>query len=330
MLLGQIKKQASTFLQEKYKSARLVLTDVTQAELLAEEATNGNPCSPDARTMTRIAEASFGIDDFWRIVDVLHRRLENIDLKQWRQYYKTLVLVEFLLTHGPEDFAQEFQSDLDVIQELGRFEYIDQRGFNWGVKMQRISDEILKLLEGGQNLKQARLKALKITKEIQGFGNPIMLSPNSALSPPSSASSSSSRTTPFSAASFTWNDMNNNDPINKMQQLVLSPKDEAAVGRYPRGGIRDVDENNVEGKHLWTRPTIEEKGSLLEEEDDDDDDQAEKTGRLVGGKVYSKINDNTTTPGGHDDHVEKVGFRSISDVGKAMKKKFNRQLSLWN
>lgn len=56
-------------------------------------------------------------------------RLDNIDLKQWRQSYKALVLLEFLLTHGPEDFCQEFQCDVDVIQELGRFEYIDQRGY---------------------------------------------------------------------------------------------------------------------------------------------------------------------------------------------------------
>lgn len=41
---------------------------------LAEEATNKDPCSPDAKTMTIIAEASFEVDDYWRIVDVLHNR----------------------------------------------------------------------------------------------------------------------------------------------------------------------------------------------------------------------------------------------------------------
>lgn len=33
LLLGQVKKQASSFLQEKYKAARLALTDVTEAEM---------------------------------------------------------------------------------------------------------------------------------------------------------------------------------------------------------------------------------------------------------------------------------------------------------
>ncbi|KAF6163320.1 hypothetical protein GIB67_025184 [Kingdonia uniflora] len=67
------------FIQEKCKTARLVFTDVTLAELLAEEATSNEPNAPDAKTMTRIAEASFDIDDYWRVVDILHRsKFKNV------------------------------------------------------------------------------------------------------------------------------------------------------------------------------------------------------------------------------------------------------------
>lgn len=41
---------------------------------LAEEATNSDVLGPDAKTMTRISEAAYDMDDYWRIVDVLHRR----------------------------------------------------------------------------------------------------------------------------------------------------------------------------------------------------------------------------------------------------------------
>ncbi|XP_044486373.1 uncharacterized protein LOC123211647 [Mangifera indica] len=44
-------------------------------DMLAEEATNSDPRGPEARIMTEVAEASFDIDDYWRVVDVLHRRL---------------------------------------------------------------------------------------------------------------------------------------------------------------------------------------------------------------------------------------------------------------
>lgn len=105
--------------------------------------------------MTRIAEASFDIDEYWRIVDILHHRyassltllyiflefistasllyrlkcrLYNVDWEQWRQAYKTMVLLEFLLTHGPQEFAHEFLCDVEIIEELGGFTRIDEKG----------------------------------------------------------------------------------------------------------------------------------------------------------------------------------------------------------
>lgn len=208
--------------------------------------------------------------------------------------------------------------------------------FDWGAKMQRKSDEVLELLEGGPTLKQARLKALKITKEIQGFGNPIS-SPNSALSPPGSSTSTSSRTSSFgSFSTVVFN--NKHDRVNNDLPIKLvSPKKESDVERYSQGGIRDNDNEkdhclwtpfskngNAEGKHLWTCPQTEEKGSLLEGEDDDahDEDGDENiTNNLVSKYTYTRI-DRVRNPGGH-------GFRSISDVGKMMKKKIDRQFSLW-
>ncbi|XP_065864494.1 probable serine/threonine-protein kinase PIX13 [Euphorbia lathyris] len=206
-LLDHIKKQASSFLQNKYKNARLALTDVTKAELLSEEATNNDPWGPDAKTMTKIAQASYDVDDYWRIVDIIHKRFDVIDWKEWRQSYKTLVLVEFLLTHGPEEMAEEFQGDCDIIEELAKFEYIDDKGFNWGRSMQKRSENVVQLLNGGIALKEARLKALKITKGIQGFGNvvtsPTSTSPSSSDSSRSSVSSSFFSYSPSSTTSRT-------------------------------------------------------------------------------------------------------------------------------
>lgn len=41
---------------------------------MVEEATNGNPGGPDARTLKMISRAAFEVDDYWRIVDILHNR----------------------------------------------------------------------------------------------------------------------------------------------------------------------------------------------------------------------------------------------------------------
>ncbi|KAK4835592.1 hypothetical protein QYF36_011674 [Acer negundo] len=69
----KFKTQASFYLKEKIKTARLVLTDVTPVELLTEEVTNGNPRPPDTQTMGVISRAAFEVDDYWRIVEILHQ-----------------------------------------------------------------------------------------------------------------------------------------------------------------------------------------------------------------------------------------------------------------
>lgn len=55
-------------------------------------------------------------------------RLRSVEWKQWKQSYKSLVLLEFLLTHGPEELADEFKRDSYIIEALGTFKHVDERG----------------------------------------------------------------------------------------------------------------------------------------------------------------------------------------------------------
>lgn len=167
----EFKKQASFFFKEKIKTARLALTDVTPAQLMTEEATAGNTWSPDTRTLKIISRAAFEVDDYWRIVEILHQRLASFDRKNWRMSYNGLILLEHLLTHGPESVAEEFQTDIDVITEMGSFQHTDEKGFNWGLTVRKKSERILKLLEKGPLLKEERHRARKLTRGIEGFGS---------------------------------------------------------------------------------------------------------------------------------------------------------------
>ncbi|KAA0049240.1 epsin-3 [Cucumis melo var. makuwa] len=302
MSLDQFKKQASSFLHERFKVARLVFTDVTPAELLAEEATNKDPCSPDAKTMTIIAEASFEVDDYWRIVDVLHNRLHNIEWKQWKQSYKSLVLLEFLLTHGPEELADEFKSDSYIIEELGTFQHIDERGFNWGEIMHQKSQKILQLLKGGQILQESRLRALKITREIQGFGSSSSPSSSSSTFSPNFSPSFSFTSSFDSYSTITspaWSDLHGE---NKFENLS-SPE---AIERHIWKGTGNeknspVGKFNTNGKHLWDCPPIEEDDCLIEPEDEE-----EKPASFLSG-VCSKLAALSPT------HPARAGFRRASN-----------------
>ncbi|KAL0370016.1 UNVERIFIED_CONTAM: hypothetical protein Sangu_0319700 [Sesamum angustifolium] len=170
-ILHEFKKQASFFLKEKIKTARLALTDVTPAtdmihELnektlyLAEEATNGNPGGVDAQTLKMISRAAFELDDYWRIVEVLHKRLEKFDKRNWRASYKALIVLEYLLTHGPESVAQEFQTQRDVIREMESY------------------------LRKALSSEEERDKARKISRGIQGFGSFCLRTSSGQETPP--------------------------------------------------------------------------------------------------------------------------------------------------
>lgn len=162
--------------------------------------------------------------------------------------------------------------------------------FNWGCRLQNLSNEILRLLQGGEGLKEARLKALKITTEIQGFGGSLS-SPSSRTTSPSSLSSDQLA----SPGSSSFSSFSSSGTPNNMPQ-----------------------KNNVDEKHLWDGPAIEE---ILIDSDDDKDGEMGKPKGFVS-EMCSKI------IGGND--REKIEFRCISDVGrKVTKKRYDRQSSLW-
>ncbi|KAJ3680793.1 hypothetical protein LUZ60_015282 [Juncus effusus] len=178
--LNQMKKQASFFFRDKIRTARLALTDVTPIQLLTEEATNGYSSAPDAKTMRLISRASFEVDDYLRIVGILHRRLAKFEKKQWREPYNSLVLLDHLLTHGPERIADEFQNNKETIEKMNKFQYIDEKGFNWGLVVKKKSERVLKLLEKGSIFREEREKCRKISRGIQGFGSITQNSKNNS------------------------------------------------------------------------------------------------------------------------------------------------------
>jgi len=130
----ELRRQASSYLTGKIRSARLALTDVTPTQLMTEEATNGDASPPNVKTMGLIARQAFEVDEYVRITDILHRRFASFDPRQgqgqgqWREAYKALLLLDHLLTHGPRSVAVEFQKDREAIERMATFQHIDERG----------------------------------------------------------------------------------------------------------------------------------------------------------------------------------------------------------
>lgn len=241
-----LKKQASFFFKEKLKTARLALTDVTPLQLMTEEATDGESCGPNTQTLGSISKAAFEFEDYLQIVNVLHKRLAKFDQRNWRMAYNSLIVVEHLLTHGPESVSDEFQGDKDVISQMQSFQQIDEKGFNWGLSVRRKSEKVLRLLEKGDLLKEERKRARELSRGIQGFGSfNRKPSKNEVLQ-----ESSSCRKCNYNFTKYIEDDQEINTMVSPNvtghfpQPLVIDPNEESR--RSMKENMDPEDEENTE------------------------------------------------------------------------------------
>ncbi|KAL9240298.1 hypothetical protein vseg_014536 [Gypsophila vaccaria] len=312
-------RHASSYLQEKYRAARLAFTDVSEVELWTEKVTDNNPWSPDTKTMTQIAEASYFFDDYLRIVDVLHKRFANIDWKRWRQYYNSLILLEFLITHGSEDFVNEFKRDIKIIIELGTFEHIDADGVRWGIYMRSKSERVLKLLQGGPSLQEARSKAIRLTNEIHGFGS----SPSSSSSSSSPRGSWTSSFDSYSSSSPPWHDIHDTENFGETKQSfeqdtpkIISPNKGFVTHTMP---INYIDDGIDMSDSLLDWTTIQETFTDIDLNDNKDE---KKVGFFRG--LCSKHIGYSPLKNDGDKQIS----RSVSDIRDEKKKILRHQYSL--
>ena len=183
--------------------------------------------------------------------------------------------------------------------------------------MKQKSQKILKLLTDENQLTEERSKALKISKEIQGFGN-LIISPSAST--PSSSSSRTSRTS-FSSYSCDSPSWSRQDELNKQERHMKSPN--KASEESTQHGSPKVLGKGVEKSHLWDNP-IEENGYLIGQTKEEETKGNSSSQSSSSKGYYTGFLRNS-----YQSAKEKAAaLRSLSDIGKGIKKKIDRQLSL--
>uniref|UniRef100_A0A1J3F962 ENTH domain-containing protein n=1 Tax=Noccaea caerulescens TaxID=107243 RepID=A0A1J3F962_NOCCA len=95
------------------------------------------------------------------------------DRREWRGTYNTLTMLNHLLVNGPLSVFNEFQDERELIEDAINTEWIDERGFDCGLKVRNVAEKVLRLLEDGMFFKDERERNRKqsIGRIITGFGN---------------------------------------------------------------------------------------------------------------------------------------------------------------
>lgn len=101
------------------------------------------------------------------IMPMIYKRFTEKSAEEWRQIYKALQLMEFLVKNGSERVIDDARSHLSLLKMLKQFHYIDQNGKDQGINVRNRSKELTDLLSDVDRIRQERKKA-RATKHKYG------------------------------------------------------------------------------------------------------------------------------------------------------------------
>ncbi|KAG5636389.1 hypothetical protein H0H81_008223 [Sphagnurus paluster] len=101
----------------------------------------------------------------------IYARFMEKEARQWRQIYKALQLLEYLIKHGSERVVDDARSHVSTIKMLRNFHYIDDKGKDEGINVRNRSREIVELLSDVEKIRAERRKAKANKNKYIGTGN---------------------------------------------------------------------------------------------------------------------------------------------------------------
>lgn len=89
----------------------------------------------------------------------IHRRFTEKEARHWRQIYKALTLLEYLVKNGSERVVDDARSHLSTVKYLEHFAFIDEKGKDQGSNVRNRAKELVDLLSDTNRIKEERKKA---------------------------------------------------------------------------------------------------------------------------------------------------------------------------
>jgi epsin len=93
------------------------------------------------------------------IMPMIYKRFTEKAAEEWRQIYKGLQLLEFLIKNGSERVIDDARSHLTLLKMLRQFHFIDQNGKDQGLNVRNRAKELAELLSDVDRIRAERKKA---------------------------------------------------------------------------------------------------------------------------------------------------------------------------
>ncbi|PSK60348.1 ENTH domain-containing protein [Elsinoe australis] len=158
-LKDQVSQLTLYDLKAGVRKVQNAVMNYTEMESKVREATNNEPWGASTTTMQEIASATFNYQMLNEIMPMIYKRFTEKSAEEWRQIYKALQLMEFLVKNGSERVIDDARSHLSLLKMLRQFHYIDQNGKDQGINVRNRSKELTDLLSDVDRIRQERKKA---------------------------------------------------------------------------------------------------------------------------------------------------------------------------
>ncbi|MCJ1403871.1 Epsin-3, clathrin recruitment and traffic between the Golgi and endosome [Xylographa trunciseda] len=131
----------------------------TEMEAKVREATNNEPWGASSTLMQEIANGTYSYQLLNEIMPMIYKRFTEKAAEEWRQIYKALQLLEFLIKNGSERVIDDARGHLSLLKMLRQFQFIDQNGKDQGLNVRNRSKELAELLGDVDRIRAERKKA---------------------------------------------------------------------------------------------------------------------------------------------------------------------------
>ncbi|KAG2009809.1 hypothetical protein CC2G_012697 [Coprinopsis cinerea AmutBmut pab1-1] len=101
----------------------------------------------------------------------IYGRFMEKEARQWRQIYKSLQLLEYLVKNGSERVVDDARSHIATLKMLRSFHYIDDKGKDEGINVRNRAKELVELLSDVEKIRAERRKAKANKSKFIGVGN---------------------------------------------------------------------------------------------------------------------------------------------------------------
>ncbi|KAL8996372.1 MAG: hypothetical protein Q9169_004095 [Polycauliona sp. 2 TL-2023] len=163
MDLNSLKDQVSNLslydLKAGVRKVQNAVMNYTEMESKVREATNNEPWGASSSLMQEIANATHSYHLLNEIMPMIYKRFTEKSAEEWRQIYKGLQLLEFLIKNGSERVIDDARSHMSLLKMLRQFHFIDQNGKDQGINVRNRSKELTELLSDVDRIRGERKKA---------------------------------------------------------------------------------------------------------------------------------------------------------------------------